>query len=102
MYPSGGSCRNARTDCLQSSRTPHVEEARLPQRSINHGAASRSALIAHTAWHWLAERWTQLNQFPLPMPDAATLPALLRWIAAAIVLCLVLWACDGWLRRRWR
>ena len=61
-----------------------------------------SALIAHTAWHWLAERWAQLSRFSVPMPDAAALPELLRWLAAAIAVAFVLHTLDGWLRRRRR
>ena len=64
---------------------------RLPQRGIT---LILSGLIAHTAWHWLAERWGQLSQFPWPASDAAALPSLLRWIAAAIVAGFVLHRID--------
>ncbi len=42
-----------------------------------------SALIAHTAWHWLGERWEKLSQFPLP--DIETY-LLLKWLAITVVL----------------
>ena len=48
------------------------------------GAIVLSTLIAHTAWHWMAERWGQFRQFPLPRPEAADLASLARWMAAAI------------------
>jgi hypothetical protein len=48
-----------------------------------------SALIAHTAWHWLIERWEKLKQFPLPALEPA---AILRWLAIALlVLGLLYW-----------
>jgi hypothetical protein len=68
----------------------------LPQRL---GTIVLSALLAHTAWHWLGERAGELARFPVPVPDAAGLAALLRWLMAAIVLALLLWAADRPLRR---
>ena len=47
-----------------------------------------SAFVAHTAWHWMTERWEQLRQFPLPAVDAGLLSTWLR-IAAAIVAILL-------------
>lgn len=41
-----------------------------------------SALIAHTAWHWLLERWEILSRFPLPTLHPAEL---LRWMAILIL-----------------
>jgi len=29
-----------------------------------------SAIVAHTAWHWMTERWDALSQFPSPSIDA--------------------------------
>jgi hypothetical protein len=58
-----------------------------------------SALVAHTGWHWMADRWTDLKKFPLPAIDAAAVAGLLRWAMAAIVLAVLVWAADGWLKR---
>lgn len=52
-----------------------------------------SALIAHTAWHWLIERWEKLKQFPIPEMSPAML---LRWAAIALLLA----AAAYWLRTR--
>ena len=54
------------------------------------GILIASALIAHTAWHWLADRYTTLRQFPLSIPELAppTLAAALRWL-------LLLWLAAG-------
>jgi hypothetical protein len=69
----------------------------LPERAV---VLVLSALVAHTAWHWLTERWAQLAMFPLPVPDMAGLAVLLRWLAAAIVIGFLLRAVDGAIRRR--
>jgi hypothetical protein len=65
----------------------------VPERA---GTIVISALVAHTAWHWLAERWEKLAKFPWPEFDAGTLAAAMRW---AIVL-LTVGAALGWLNRK--
>jgi hypothetical protein len=47
------------------------------------GTIVLSAIAAHIAWHWMADRWSALSQFPLPPADLQTLLFLVR---AAIVL----------------
>jgi uncharacterized membrane protein len=42
-----------------------------------------SALIAHTAWHWLGERLEKLRQFPLPEIDVVVVLRLLAVTALA-------------------
>src|SRR5436190_12461654 len=37
------------------------------------GTIILSALVAHTAWHWTAERWQRLRQFDWPSPDLMAL-----------------------------
>ena len=37
------------------------------------GTIMLSALVAHTAWHWTADRWGSLRQFAWPALDAAAL-----------------------------
>jgi hypothetical protein len=68
----------------------------IPERA---GTIILSALVAHTAWHWLTERWADLRKFPLPNIDAAALAGILRWAIVAIVLAVLVWIADGWLRR---
>ena len=58
-----------------------------------------SALIAHTGWHWMADRWAALRQFPLPTVDAAALAGTLRWLMAAIAAALAVWLADRFVRR---
>ncbi len=49
------------------------------------GVIILSALIAHTAWHWMAERWAVLKQQPWPQLDAAAITSLARWAAALLL-----------------
>ncbi len=58
-----------------------------------------SAIVAHTAWHWMAERWDALSQFPFPILDAPALASLMRWMMAAIVVAWFLWWASGKVRR---
>ena len=57
------------------------------------GTILLSAFVAHTAWHWLAERWNVLVQFPVQWPvfDLAFVAALLRWAMLAVLAVLAAW-----------
>jgi hypothetical protein len=68
----------------------------LPERI---GAIIFSALIAHTGWHWMTERFADLRKFPLPILDSAAAASLMRWAMAAIVLAVMVWLVDGRIRR---
>jgi hypothetical protein len=63
------------------------------------GIVILSALVAHTAWHWLLERGEQLGKFPLPTLDAAFLASLMRGGIAMLVLAGGLWLASLALRR---
>ena len=54
-----------------------------------------SALVAHTAWHWLVERGTVLWKMDWPALDAAALAILARW---ALIALLVWGAVRLWRR----
>jgi hypothetical protein len=69
---------------------------RLPERL---GVVVLSALVAHTAWHWMLDRWAILARYPLPALDAAAAAALLRWLMAAVALALLVWVADRWMGR---
>jgi hypothetical protein len=58
-----------------------------------------SALVAHTAWHWMTERWAVLRAYQWPAADAATLAGVLRWITLAVIAAALVWL-FGVLRRR--
>lgn len=57
------------------------------------GTIVLSAFVAHTAWHWLAERWEVLAKFPLgwPVMDAAFIAAALRWAMLLVLAVLAAW-----------
>jgi hypothetical protein len=48
-----------------------------------------SAFVAHTAWHWLTERWDTLAKVEWPSVDPATLGL---WLALAAALGALAWA----------
>jgi HupE/UreJ protein len=47
-----------------------------------------SALIAHTGWHWMTDRFALLRRYPFEWPvlDAAFFALLLRWMILAVAL----------------
>ena len=59
-----------------------------------------SALVAHTAWHWLAERWERLAKFPWPAFEAADVALAMRWAMALLILVLAVWWVDRKLPRQ--
>ena len=61
---------------------------RIPERI---GIVVLSAIVGHTAWHWMQERWDVLSRFPLPSIDAATGASLLRWAMALVGIGTVAW-----------
>jgi hypothetical protein len=58
-----------------------------------------SALIAHTAWHWMIERGGELAKFPLPVLDAAFIASAMRGLIAVLILIAGVWLVSGLLRR---
>jgi len=54
----------------------------VPERM---GVIILSAIVAHTAWHWMMERWEVLRQSPWPRLDSASLVTLARWVAALLL-----------------
>ena len=46
------------------------------------GTIILSALVAHTGWHWMIDRGTQLRQFRFEWPElnAALLASAMRWM----------------------
>jgi hypothetical protein len=64
------------------------------------GTIILSAFAAHSAWHWVDERYEELSKFPLTWPgmDAAFIASTLRWAMAGVALAGVVWL-VGVLRR---
>ena len=65
------------------------------------GTILLSALLAHSAWHWMLERGGVLGQFQLQMPvlDALFFAALMRWAMMLIIIGAVLWGMYELFRR---
>jgi len=57
------------------------------------GTIVLSALVAHTAWHWMTDRWSQLRQFRFqwPVVNAAFLASAMRWAMVIIALGGLVW-----------
>ena len=58
------------------------------------GTIVLSALVAHTAWHWMLDRGAELLKFPFPTIDAAFLASLMRGLMAALVLAAAVTICQ--------
>jgi len=61
------------------------------------GTIVLSTLVAHTAWHWMGERWALLRQFHFewPVVDAAFLAGALRWLMLAVLAAGLYWLVFG-------
>ena len=61
------------------------------------GTILLSALLAHTGWHWLIERFDRLRQFRFewPLLNAALLAAATRWLMAAVIAGGLAWLVFG-------
>jgi heme exporter protein D len=64
------------------------------------GTIILSAIVAHTAWHWMMDRADQLRQFRFEWPalDAATLATALRVLMVIVLLAGLGWAARAVLR----
>jgi HupE / UreJ protein len=65
------------------------------------GTIILSALVAHTGWHWMTERWARLRQFPWEWPtvNAALLASATLWLMAAVGAAAFFWLVFGVLLR---
>jgi hypothetical protein len=66
------------------------------------GTIILSALIAHTAWHWMMDRWDRFRQYRFEWPefDAGALALLMRWLLILVLGAGGMWLLTGWMRRR--
>ena len=64
------------------------------------GTIILSALVAHTAWHWMTERFDVLRRFRFEWPafDAAFWVAVMRWAMIAVAVFGLYWLVFGVLR----
>ncbi len=66
------------------------------------GTIILSALVAHTGWHWMIDRWDRLRRFPFEWPQltAATLAAAMHWLLSIVILAGLTWLVSRMLRRQ--
>jgi hypothetical protein len=64
------------------------------------GTIILSTMVAHTAWHWMNERFGVLRQFRFEWPviDAAFLAGALRWLMLLVIAAGLYWLVFGVLR----
>ena len=61
------------------------------------GVVIISALLAHSAWHWMTARFAVLREYQLTWPalDAMMLAGLLRWLMLLLIVLGAGWALSG-------
>lgn len=77
--------------------------AKVPRPRI--AVIATSALVAHAAWHWTAERWGRLVAYDFAPPtwNAAFWASVLRWTMLALIVAATAWllaGAYGWLGRK--
>jgi hypothetical protein len=63
------------------------------------GTIILSALVAHTAWHWMSERAGALSQFPWPGVTAPELAAAVRLLMLLVAAAAIAWVASVLVRR---
>jgi hypothetical protein len=58
-----------------------------------------SAVVAHTAWHWMTDRFDVLRQFPWPVMTVAGLASGIRWMMVLILMAAAAWLAFTLARR---
>ncbi len=59
------------------------------------GTIILSALVAHTAWHWMLDRADAMRRFPFHWPEFD-----LRWAILVVAIAGAIWLMDGLRRKR--
>ena len=62
------------------------------------GTIILSALVAHTGWHWMLERWDLLRTFQVHWPalDLMFLATAMLWVAIVLAVAGLVWV---WIQR---
>lgn len=60
------------------------------------GAIILSALIAHTAWHWMVDRGSTLSAYDWVAPDTAFLVAFVRGLIVIVAILAAAWLVNTW------
>ncbi len=69
--------------------------------SLRMGTILLSALVAHTAWHWMLDRGAALREYRFQSPtlDMSFAIGLMRWAMLALIIVGVAWGLS-WIMRR--
>jgi hypothetical protein len=61
------------------------------------GTIILSAFVAHTGWHWMSERASQLTmyQFQVPAFDAVFFLMVVRWLIVLTIAAAAAWLISG-------
>ena len=61
------------------------------------GVIILSALVAHSAWHWMAERWATLMAYDISFPviNRAFYVSLTQWGILLIIAIAALWVMQN-------
>ena len=73
-------------------RKPNIERA---------GTIILSALLAHSGWHWMSDRASELllYDYSLPAINAAFLAGIMRWIMLLLIIGLTVWGLYSGFRK---
>jgi len=63
------------------------------------GTIILSAIVAHTAWHWMIERGSDLSRFEWPAVTAGGLAGVLRWLMGLVIVAGLVWLVSLMRRR---
>lgn len=63
------------------------------------GVIILSALVAHTALHWISDRAAVLARFPVPALDGALAASVMRGAMALLILGALVWLTNGLIQR---
>lgn len=61
------------------------------------GTIILSAIVAHTSWHWMAERWAIFSQYQIQWPalSVSFFVSLLGWLIVALAVGGLGWLAFG-------
>ena len=71
---------------------------RLPAERV--GIVIVSALVAHTAWHWMVERGASLGEYAWTLDDPLFAADALRWTMRVVAVAGVIWLASTFMRTR--
>lgn len=66
------------------------------------GTIILSALVTHTAWHWMTERWQTFRQYDVQFPEMgpAFMAEMLRYAMVLVAAAFLLWLLSLFAKRR--